>query len=552
MKTKWILAVIILAFGIALAFFACSSSSSSDDDSARDDDAADDDSTSLPVCKDLGGSSVYVKSVSPADGETRVLRMPVIVINFTDEIDSATFTADHVKLLQGSTSIPLVFPSPDGGTNNETTQPAQELAYVTKYTLDFDGLADNNGAAVPACQVSFTTKSKTAMIATGVGNSMSIDEDGTLWTWGDQLGSGVPPHTGTNDIPEKLDLGGNVVAIGPSANFGLAATEDGAVWGWGDNMFGELGQGNTDTITGEVQVQMTLPSGVTVKQLAVGDWHALALRSDHKVMAWGHNASGELGDGTTDDKSTPVEVANLTDVVAIAAGQGTSGEGSTDGGWSMALKSDGTVWGWGDNTSGETITADPMTPYLTTPTQVPVLPTITSIAVAGCVNAYAVDNNNSAWSWGTQYLGALGNGSCGLDTPEQPGQVSGAGGTGLLANVAMVAGGSSFGLAMLADGTVWGWGNDSSGALGDGTTGADADCGGGVDSPNTQTTPVQAQNITTAIAIAAASDQGLILLADGSVWAAGYNPNDKLGVGSDVPTLSGTDDVGIYAEVPGL
>jgi hypothetical protein len=65
-------------------------------------------------------------------------------------------------------------------------------------------------------------------------------------------------------------------------------------------------------------------------------------------------------------------------------------------------------------------------------------------------------------------------------------------------------------------------------------------------------TPIQAKNITTAIAVAAANDQGLILLADGSVWATGYNSNDKLGVGGNAPTVSGTDDVGIYTEVPGL
>ena len=193
-----------------------------------------------------------------------------------------------------------------------------------------------------------------------------------------------------------------------------------------------------------------------------------------------------------------------------------------------------------------------MTPYFAAPTGVSVS-NIASIAPAGSINAYAVAKDKSAWSWGSTYFGALGdNSACGTNIPHAPVQVVGAGGTGLLANVAMVAGGSSFGLAMLTDGTVWGWGNDGAATLGDGTTGKDVNCGGGVDSPNSQMTPVQAKNITTAIAIAAADDQGLILLADGSVWAAGYNSNDKLGVGSKAPELSSTDDVGIYAEVPGL
>ncbi len=541
-------AAVLLFLGL---LFACSSSTSSSGRAAADDD--DDASPSLPVCKDLGGGSVYVKSTTPADGAAHVLRMPVIVVNFTDEIDSTTFTADHVKLMQGATSVALTLPAPDGGTASESFQPAQELAYVTEYTLTFDGLNDNQGNPVPACQVSFTTKSKTAKITTGTGNSMSIDEDGTLWTWGDS--PGLPPEhdPASPDIPQILDLGGNVVAIAADYAFAVAATADGSVWAWGNNNHGQLGNGTTGSeYYDKTKVQMTLPSGVTITQLAVGESHALALRSDGMVMAWGHNESGEVGDGTTDDKTTPVEVPNLSGVTAIGAGVGSTGNGSTDGGWSMALKSDGTVWGWGDNTDGETITADPMAPILTSPTQVPVSK-IASIAQAGTINAYSVAKDKSAWSWGSTYLGALGNNSaCGTNVPNAPVQVVGAGGTGLLANAKMVAGGSSYGLAMLADGTVWGWGNNTAGTLGDGTLGQDVDCGGGVSSPNTQMTPVQAKNVTTAIAIAAATDQGLILLADGSVWAAGYNSNDKLGVGSNTPTISGTDYVGIYAEVPGL
>ena len=119
------------------------------DSGGRSDGGA---STALPVCKDLKGSGVSVSSVSPADGATHVLRMPTITVNFTDEIDSTTFTADHVKLSHGSTSVPLVLPAPDGGTNNEAFQPAQELAYLTEYVLAFDGLKDDNGKPVSACQ----------------------------------------------------------------------------------------------------------------------------------------------------------------------------------------------------------------------------------------------------------------------------------------------------------------------------------------------------------------------------------------------------------------
>jgi len=546
---------LILVLAVLLAAMAgfivdCSDSGSS---GRGDDDTGDDDSSpSLPVCKDLGGSGVSVASVSPGDGEERVLRMPVITVTFDGSVDSATFTAAHVKLWQGSTTVPLVFEATTGGHTSQTTKPAQELAYLTEYKLTFDGLADENGVAVPACQVSFTTKSKTVKIATGVGVSMSIDEDGTLWTWGGM--PGLPPehNQATRDIPEIFDLGAKVVAIAASYGFSVAATEDGLVWAWGDNSKGQLGRGTSGGSGDKAKVQMTLPSGVTVTQLALGEKHALALRSDGIVMAWGHNEAGELGDGTTVDKSTPIEVPDITDVVAIGAGMGHTGGGTVDGAWSMILKNEGTVWGFGSNCDGQIIVDDPYTPYFTVPQQIPVS-NITAISATGVFNGYAVADDKSAWSWGSKYFGALGNGTCGLSEPEPPVQVSGPGGSGKLGNVAQVAGGSSFALAMLTDGTVWGWGNNSSAALGDGTTGQTVDCGEGSGlNTNTRPTPVQALNITTAIAIAATNDQGLILFADGSVWAAGYNTNDKLGVGDDVVCLPDTADVGIYAEVPGL
>ena len=122
----------------------------------------------------------------------------------------------------------------------------------------------------------------------------------------------------------------------------VALKSDGTIWAWGSNHFGQLGIGSAgDASTVPVQV-----SGLTgvVAVAAGGGFHSLALKSDGSVWAWGGNLSGELGNGTTVDSHVPVQVVGLpNDVVAVAAGYR----------YSLALKSDGTVWAWGGNYFGE-------------------------------------------------------------------------------------------------------------------------------------------------------------------------------------------------------
>ena len=124
-----------------------------------------------------------------------------------------------------------------------------------------------------------------------------------------------------------------MVAIAGGDSHSLALKSDGTVWAWGYNGCGQLGDGSTTNRLTPVQV-----SGLTgVVAIAGGGSHSLALKSDGTVWAWGCNDYGQLGDGTTTNRLTPVQVSGLTGVVAIAGG----------GAHSLALKSDGTVWAWG-------------------------------------------------------------------------------------------------------------------------------------------------------------------------------------------------------------
>ena len=179
----------------------------------------------------------------------------------------------------------------------------------------------------------------------------------------------------TNAVPsageKKMQVAGQKVAGGPYHS--LTLKNDGTVWAWGRNDFGELGNGTTTSRYTPVQVK-----GLTnVVAIAAGYDHSLALRSDGTVWAWGLNGNGQLGDGTTTNRTTPVQVKGLTNVVAIAAGVYHS----------LAIRSDGTVWTWGYNTYGQL--GDGTTTNKTTPVQVKGLTNVVAIA-AGVYHSLAL------------------------------------------------------------------------------------------------------------------------------------------------------------------
>ena len=244
-------------------------------------------------------------------------------------------------------------------------------------------------------------------------------------------------------------------------------------------------------------------SGLTgVTAVSAGGAHSLALKSDGTVWAWGSNTSGQLGDGSTTDRLAPVQVGGLSGVTAIAAG--------TD--FSMALKNDGTVWTWGNGTSGQL--GNGALASSASAVRAGDLTGIAAIA-AGHDHALAMNTSNASWVWGGNSRGQL----CIGNTTNYSSPVR----IGIF--VTAISAGTQFTVALVRDslnGDVYACGANDSGQLGNGST---------ADSWSAVKIAMGSLNIA---ALAAGTDHVLALNIDGTVWAWGNNSAGELGNGTAI------------------
>jgi len=368
-----------------------------------------------------------------------------------------------------------------------------------------------------------------------------------------QLGDG----TTTNRLTVvPMQLPAYPVDVAASVWHTLVALEDGTVWAWGWNAYGQLGDGTTEQRLSPVQVLgpggQGFLSGI-VSVAAAGGFdagatnyqgsHSLALSSQGEVFAWGCNAYGQLGDGSTTNRSTPTKVPGIGSIVAIAAGGGAKYNYPAPG-TSYALTADGTVYAWGYDNEGQ-CGQGTTTLSRPNPVQVQGLDHVVAIAAGGASARYAYDgytprgghalalkDNGEVWAWGNNLNGQLGDGT--TTNRALPVRVA-----GLSDVVAIACGGAiadtplaGHSLALRADGTVWAWGLNNCGQLGDGTT-------------TNRLTPVKVQGLTDVVAIAAGARHSLARRKDGTVWAWGYNAYGQLGDGTTTDRLTPTQVSGI-------
>ena len=238
-----------------------------------------------------------------------------------------------------------------------------------------------------------------------------------LYAWGygeyGQLGDGLPTISSSMSSPVPvlvpLPAGVAVTAASEGQFTSLAVGSDGNIYAWGDNEFGQLGDGSTQDSSTPVQV--SLPGGVTATAVSEGENTSLALGSDGTIYAWGDNGVGEFGDGSTQSSSTPVQVSLPGGVTATAVSEGNQ--------TSLALGSDGNVYAWGNNTDGQL--GDGSTENSSTPVRVSLPAGVTATAVSeGQQTSLAVGSDGNVYAWGYNLYQQLGEGSTDLSlTPVQ-------------------------------------------------------------------------------------------------------------------------------------
>jgi alpha-tubulin suppressor-like RCC1 family protein len=393
---------------------------------------------------------------------------------------------------------------------------------------------------------------KIKAVSAGLRHSLALTDKGEVWAWGDnrfgQLGDNLDSIGGRSGIrfgggslfppipqmgPELAPVDKpvrvygpngylNAVAIAAGGNHSLALDENGNVWAWGNNQDGQLGDNTRYDRWIPVQVlrrrdgqprdgQPRDEPLTDVKAIAAGYQHSLALifGQQSQIYAWGNNRFGQLGDGSTEDQRgavgvlTPRSENPVLDVwVQIAAG----------GDHSLACRADGTVWAWGSNNRGqlapkERLEAGKSECHQPVQVQLPFIECnddILQIAAGhehslAIVGAAIKEHAGRVLAWGANHYGQLGNGKQQDQCP--PAFVLGKGGDGYLENVVAISGGWIHSLACRGDTSVWAWGNNWSGQLGNGTT-------------NNSSTPVQVKPTTplTFLPIAAGGQHSLASL----------------------------------------
>ncbi len=287
-------------------------------------------------------------------------------------------------------------------------------------------------------------------VATGWYHSCALTTGGGVKCWGANFTGQLGDGSGTQR-PTPADVSGlasGVLAISAGQDHTCALTTGGGVKCWGNNGNGQLGDGTTTNRTSPVDV-----SGLAsdVMAIAAGGAHSCALTSGGGAKCWGDNAYGQLGDGTTDDAWTPVDVTGLGSGMATIAAGGRHSCARTGGG---GLKC------WGSNQFGQL--GDNSTTQRTAPVAVNGLETGAADVATGQNHTCALTTGDGMKCWGTNYIGQLGDGT--TAQRNAPVDVS-----GLVSGVAAIATGANHSCAVLVGGDVKCWGWNDYGQVGDGT-----------------------------------------------------------------------------------
>lgn len=316
----------------------------------------------------------------------------------------------------------------------------------------FGGIGDNTNLqrSSPVQVVGLATNWR--QTSTGNYGAGGIKTDGTLWMWGTgywgTLGNGA---TATIYSPVQTISGGTewkCLAAGRIQTWALK--KDGTLWGWGWNLCGNLGNNSTNHASSPIQ---TIAGGTNWRIPIAMSSSAGGIKSDGTFWLWGANTSGQVGDESTIVRSSPVQT--------IAGGSNWKSAATDAYNHMVAMKNDGTLWAWGRGDEGQL--GDGTTISKSSPVQTITGGTGWKTPSAGICHSVALKTDGTLWTWGQGNYGMLGNNATtNVSSPIQT--ISG--GT----NWRIGIGGRCTAAGIKTDGTLWVWGRNQVGQLGNNNT----------------------------------------------------------------------------------
>ena len=340
-------------------------------------------------------------------------------------------------------------------------------------------------------------------ISTGYNSNHALKSNGTLWNWGD----GSFGQFGNNSLfdnyePTQTTLTGAYLFFNAGRLNTFVIKNTGTLWGSGDNLYGNLGVNSTSEYSGTF---LQIGTATNWKQVSAGTGYTFATKTDNTLWGWGQNNNYQMGNNSCcADRLSPGQIGTDTDwKLAIACSSTPVG---------LGLKTNGTLWGWGGN--GSALLGPSNVSSRAVPTQLS-SDTDWETLATGAAHALALKTNGTLWAWGVGFNGQAGDELTPLYFRDTPRQI----GTDTWSYIAC---GFQNSFAIKSDGTLWAWGRNDTGQLGDGTT-------------IERRLPVQIGTDTDWVSVAAGFQHGVALKANGALYTWGLNDYGQLGNGGTTP-----------------
>jgi len=476
---------------------------------------------------DVEGSSPQVVASDPhmRPARTRSRKAPHHLSDIDTQEDARAVDGRRQQVLGGAGRADLPQASNDGQLLCESLERSAPPAPTVPSQGETSVTGADRGLLSSEEEVLHRQLLPVASLAAGWQSAAALGRDGALWTWGDNRAGTL----GLDDTTSRLDPcqvleGSSWLAVSAGIAHVLAIQSEGSLWAWGLNSDGQLGVGPY-TVGGALLYPRPVPNADAERQTAdavarlaaegypavdassgvfdtdwvsvsAGSGHTLAIKSDGSLWAWGSNESGQLGLGDRVNRDLPTRVGPDTDWTAASAGS-----------HSLALKADGSLWAWGASEDGRLGLGETSS----TDTPLPVGGDFDWLTADAGVVSVARKQDGTLWAWGGNQYGQLGLGDHAARCV--PTQVGGdddwtAAATGTVETV----------LAVKSDGSLWAWGRNDFGGLGLGDTTA-------------RDLPARVPSAEDAVSVAVGGFFCLASDRDGDLWAWGRNDMGQLGIG---------------------